>query len=96
MSLQVIFLRSPYANCTNTNQIYKSVLGSIPPAIDLPATGDISSPIETLWDLLKACWKINPMERPSVYDVQEFVADHGPAVVSAFQDRSISISPILK
>lgn len=94
VALEVIFLRSPYANHRNTGHIYKDIFRNIPPATHFPGTSEPPASIKALWDLLTTCWNVDPAARPSAYEVSEFIKNHGSSVVAAFAEGFIP-APVL-
>jgi hypothetical protein len=79
----------------NTGGVYRDIFRRIPPATHLPAESEPPPPIEALWSILVACWNPDPEARPTVYEINQFIANHGPAVVSAFEEGFIAAPALL-
>jgi hypothetical protein len=88
-SSQFIFRRTPYANRRNPAQIYRDMSQHIPPAKEIPLEGPPSEIIQSLWDILNACWATDPEARPSADTIEEFLVKNEDVLKVALESDFI-------
>lgn len=95
IALEVLFLRSPYADCRHALHIYDEIRGGIPPATEIPVTGSPLPAVEYLWKTVVSCWNTDPAARPSAIHLQQYMRDHEENLKEAFGEDLILSSQCL-
>jgi len=86
LSRQFLYSRLPYANITNEEakaiyKIYRQISKGMPPA---SRPNDLNKPLSGLWDILEACWRDQPEERPTATAVVEYLDRHTQSIADSF------------
>ncbi|KAG8928846.1 hypothetical protein FRC01_005277 [Tulasnella sp. 417] len=72
LSLEILTGRLPFYNCTNDVKVIQNIaLGKTPAREDYPEL-----PMDNrFWEVLEACWKQNPEERPTMEQLRPLIFD---------------------
>ncbi|KAG8849172.1 hypothetical protein FRB91_010201 [Serendipita sp. 411] len=84
VALEFAYLQPPYANHKTTWNILKDISNDLPPARRFAGANDYPGHC-ILWDLLEACWKLEPEARPSAWLICVPLAIHGGLMVEALE-----------
>jgi len=83
---EFLYSMPPYANITNEEakaiyKIYRQIDKGTPPA---PRPNNLNKELSGLWDILEACWRGQPEERPTATTVVEYLELHHESIVDSF------------
>jgi len=83
-----IYQVSPHAPFDNPWQISHAIGEGIP-----PATRSINTAyVPALWDLMEACWRIKPSERPTAEEIGHYL-DHNVHALSGALEEAVKAIP---